>query len=266
MISPDKQRELRERFNPDGSLLRKAQLRMLEMLKFIDQVCKDNNLTYWIDSGTLLGAARHGGFIPWDDDVDIAMPMEDAEKFKQIMIHNNPSDEFVIQCHETDPGYYGVWPVLRDLKSEYIQDSHMHNRRKYRGLQVDIFPMNQKVNRILHRIVSIIINSIISNLLLKYPNIKVERLFRFATKSVIPLIRHLSVIKNKYYKMDYGVGFRTKRYLKNIYPLSSISFEGTLLNSPCNISEYLDDIYNDWHKIPDTKQIVTHKAKFMFLQ
>lgn len=265
MINPDKQRELRERFNPDGSLLRKAQLRMLEMLKFIDQVCKDNNLTYWIDSGTLLGAARHGGFIPWDDDVDIAMPMEDAEKFKQIMIHNNPSDEFVIQCHETDPGYYGVWPVLRDLKSEYIQDSHMHNRRKYRGLQVDIFPMNQKINKYFHRIAGILINYFISDSLQNNPHIKIDTRYTCITKFILPLLKKLSFIKNKYFMMDYGVGFRTKRYLDNIYPLTTISFEGIELNAPSNTAEYLTDIYNKWQNIPDIDKIVTHKVDFKFI-
>ena len=72
---------LREKYSPDGSTLRKAQLRMLEMLKFIDGVCKDNGIEYWIDYGTLLGAARHGGFIPWDDDTDICMTIDNLKKF-----------------------------------------------------------------------------------------------------------------------------------------------------------------------------------------
>ena len=56
--------ELRTQYNPDGSELRRAQLKMLDMLKFIDKVCQEHHITYWIESGTLLGAARHGGFIP----------------------------------------------------------------------------------------------------------------------------------------------------------------------------------------------------------
>ena len=74
---------LRCQYNPDGSLLRELQLRMLEILKCVDSICEKHNIRYWLSSGTLLGAVRHGGFIPWDDDIDILMPREDYEKFSR---------------------------------------------------------------------------------------------------------------------------------------------------------------------------------------
>ncbi len=73
MISESQQKYYREKYNPDGSRLRCLQLGMLEILKYIDKVCSENNISYWLSSGTCLGAVRHGGFIPWDDDVDIEM-------------------------------------------------------------------------------------------------------------------------------------------------------------------------------------------------
>lgn len=85
MITDTLQNELRERYNPDGSILRKQQLRMLEMLQYIDFVCKKHNIRYWLCSGTLLGAVRHGGFIPWDDDVDIEMLREDYKRLVRIL-------------------------------------------------------------------------------------------------------------------------------------------------------------------------------------
>ena len=108
-LTEELRRELKNKYNPDGSTLRKAQMRMVEMLKFIDKLCSDNNIDYWIDYGSLLGAVRHGGFIPWDDDMDIAMTWKDYKKFRKLMINNNPSDEFVLQCHKTDKGCYRVW-------------------------------------------------------------------------------------------------------------------------------------------------------------
>lgn len=83
MIDKKIQDELRIKYNPDGSDLRKAQLKMLELLKFLNKICTENNLTYWLDSGTLLGAVRHGGFIPWDDDIDVCMPYKDAVVLKK---------------------------------------------------------------------------------------------------------------------------------------------------------------------------------------
>ena len=76
---------LKERFNPEGSLLRRQQNRMTEMLVFIDGVCRKHNIKYWLCSGTLLGCIRHGGYIPWDDDLDIEMLREDYLKLLKVL-------------------------------------------------------------------------------------------------------------------------------------------------------------------------------------
>lgn len=76
----------------DGRL-REAQLKMLTMLEVIDSICLKHNLDYWLDAGTLLGAVRHQGFIPWDDDVDIAMPRASYENFYVLLLQ-----KFQILC------------------------------------------------------------------------------------------------------------------------------------------------------------------------
>ena len=85
-------------YNPNE--LRKIQLKKLEMLKDIVHCCEKNNLTYWLDSGTLLGAVRHKGFIPWDDDIDIAMPLEDAKTLNEIY----SSEDYEIRSTEIESG------------------------------------------------------------------------------------------------------------------------------------------------------------------
>ena len=67
------QEELRARFNPEGSPLRRQQMVMLEMVTVLDNICKKHDIPYFLYGGTLLGAFRHNGFIPWDDDLDVAM-------------------------------------------------------------------------------------------------------------------------------------------------------------------------------------------------
>ena len=270
MINPELQTRLRERFNPDGSSLRRAQLRMLQMLEFIDDVCKNNGIVYWLDSGTLLGAARHGGYIPWDDDTDICMSAEDYQKFKKIMLSQKLSDEFVLQCDETDNGFYSPWDVLRDLKSEYIQDSELHNKRKYRGLQVDIFYQDDRVYESVRKWMSFLYNKLILRVVAG-KSIKacafrpLLPLNYFLLKKVItPFLHLVHRKKNDYYRMPYGVCFKSIRYKKNIFPVGQIEFEGKMFNAPRNVDEYLKDIYGDWEKIPDVDEIQTHNVELKF--
>ena len=136
--------ELKAKYNPEGSLLRRVQLRMLDMLLYFDTVCKEQHISYRLDGGTVLGAVRHGGFIPWDDDLDVAI--DSKEDYKKILqyLKNHPHPQFVLQHKKTDKGFNNIWFTIRDLKSEYIhldEETAKHdNLRKYRGLQIDVFP------------------------------------------------------------------------------------------------------------------------------
>ena len=77
-------------YNPEGSTLRKAQMRMLEMLVEVDTICRKHNIPYWIDFGTLLGAVRHKGFIPWDDDMDISVYEKDYNRLREVLVKELP--------------------------------------------------------------------------------------------------------------------------------------------------------------------------------
>ena len=258
--------ELQEKYNPEGSNLRQAQLRMLEMLKFLDKICKQYNLTYWIDSGTLLGAARHQGFIPWDDDVDVCMPLEDAKQFQKIMLKNNPSKEFVLQCHKTDKCYFSTWFVLRDLKTEYLQNSYLHQIRRYRGLQVDIFTVENKSIKCFYQFAAFFQNRLINRVLFK-TNSKIVRLLYinpayYILQSLIPLFRVLSP-KRDFIRMPYGVVWKT-RELSDIYPVGRIEFEGGTFSCPHNVDNYLTSVYGNWRKIPSQDKIKTHNVQVVF--
>lgn len=271
MIDSNLQQELRGRYNPDGSNLRKAQLRMTEMLVFLDKVCAKYNLRYWLDSGTLLGACRHGGFIPWDDDTDVCMPIEDLHKLKKIMATEHLSDEFILQTPENDKNYMRIeWCVLRDLKSEYIQDSRFHHGLKYRGLQVDVFPLEIGVRKYFKKIVDIFKGKFIDRFVMSHKipykyGINIARFNRaILTHLAIPTFRLFDNKKSECYNMSYGLSFTSKRYLKNIYPLKKISFEGYMLNAPQNSDAYLTDLYGDWRKLPSPDEIHTHNAIIKF--
>ena len=87
-----------------NNAVREVQEKILEIMKYIDKVCRANGITYYIMGGTALGAVRHGGFIPWDDDLDIFMTPVEYEKFKSIMI-SQKQDKFVLQEWKTTRDY-----------------------------------------------------------------------------------------------------------------------------------------------------------------
>lgn len=276
MIDSKLQEELKKKYNPDGSVLRRAQLRMTEMLVFLDKVCTKYNLRYWLDSGTLLGAARHGGFIPWDDDTDVCMPMEDLRKLKKIMATEHLSDEFVLQTPENDKNYLRIeWCTLRDLKSEYVHEEYeickVDKELKYRGLQVDLFPMATGVNLNIKKLFNKLQNMMISKWLYKsnipFPvGIVLAKAGRNLLEAIIkPLLEKYQDPGTKdCYMATYGCPLVTRRYVKNIYPLRRISFEGHTFNAPNNPNAYLTDLYGDWNKIPEAEAIETHKAEIKF--
>lgn len=108
------------------------------MLMVIDNICRKYNIKYFADSGTLLGAARHQGFIPWDDDIDIIMPRPDYEKF-QILVGDELPEGYFFQSTYTDNRilYFGKVMDERTSAIEFPNSKNIHQ-----GIFVDIFPLD----------------------------------------------------------------------------------------------------------------------------
>ena len=113
-------------YNPDGSALRRDQLELLRMLKVVDEICKENHIQWWLSSGTLLGAARHKGFIPWDDDMDIVLLKKDYKKLEKILC-NYKSEEFVFHCFKTDADYVNCFGKFRKRHGSIQSSSHRYS-------------------------------------------------------------------------------------------------------------------------------------------
>lgn len=116
--------------------LREAQILMKTILRDIDKICRENNISYWIESGTMLGAKRHNGFIPWDDDIDIGMMRKDYERFLELAPSHLPDDLF-LQNAQLDSGVENSWSKVRHKYSKLIEE---YNAEYHEGLFVDIFP------------------------------------------------------------------------------------------------------------------------------
>ena len=124
----------------EGKDFRRLQLLELDMLIELDRVCKANNIRYQIAGGTLLGAVRHKGFIPWDDDADVVMLREEYEKFKKVSGQLAPEICF-LQDHTTDDKYRCGYGKLRRTGTEYIRLGQEHIKCKT-GVFIDVFPLD----------------------------------------------------------------------------------------------------------------------------
>ena len=123
-------------------LLRQLQQKELAILEEVDRICRENHLTYYLGEGTLLGAMRHKGFIPWDDDVDILMPMEDYKKFLRIA-PQLIAPHFSVQHYSLMEKCWSVFAKVRLLdNSEFYQES-LVGITEENGPYIDIFPLNK---------------------------------------------------------------------------------------------------------------------------
>ena len=130
---------------------RKMQLTELEMLVEFDRVCRKNDINYVLFGGSMLGAVRHQGYIPWDDDADIAMLREDYDRFKEHMHELDPGICF-FQDHDTDPEYRWGYGKLRRTGTKLIRVGQEHLKCKT-GIFVDVFAMDDIPRSVLGQII-----------------------------------------------------------------------------------------------------------------
>ncbi|MDE6578584.1 MAG: LicD family protein [Muribaculaceae bacterium] len=270
MIDAKLQDELRYKFNPEGSVLRRAQETMLSLLVFLDSVCRENNLSYWLDGGTLLGAVRHGGFIPWDDDTDVCMQRKDAMLLMDILGNKIHEGHIVLQNRKTEKNYpNSSWMTLRDTESRYIQDSYAHNRLKFQGLQLDIFIMEEGIPSYIKRFGSLLHNVLITSPLSNSHHIGFLRPLvnlnhRILDRITYPLLRKF---KNNKRILNYGIGspFSITYPAEIVFPLKELSFENKLFFCPNKPEDYLRIEYGNWEEIPSFENIGSHNAQIQFL-
>lgn len=255
--------DLRNTYNPDGSILRRAQLRMLDMLIYFDSVCKKIGVEYVLEGGNALGAIRHGGFIPWDDDVDVDMKWSDYKMVCKYLI-KHPHPQFVLQTPQTDSGFWGNWAVLRDTKSEYIQNSVIHNKRHFRGLQIDIFPMEYNCSPLLHRIAAKLYRW--NTLLINHSRCLTTIFYYIRHRLIHPFFRILDklLVKEKgYYMYCYGHGGKTKFPFDSLFPAKDLMYEGMVFKGPNNIDKYLKTFFHNYMDLPPKEDRNKHQASYL---
>lgn len=258
MIEEKIQAQLRAEFNPDGSDLRNSQLKMLDILKCVDRICKKHNIKYWLSSGSLLGAVRHGGFIPWDDDLDIEIFYKDKNKFIKACYKELPNN-YIIQHHKTDKLYCQNILKIRDKESYLLEKKKWNNNEydvkyTYNGYFIDVFTeeYSSKILILLSRIPLRIMA--IAQYKWKLSTNSLSLIY-YLNEFIYSILRFLSSINpfKKYLYHTYGSWFISKRLDSEILPTKEILFEGEYFSAPNNVDAYLTRIYGNYMELPKSK-------------
>lgn len=250
------------------SNVKSVQIKILEIMKFIDKICRENDIEYFIMGGTALGAVRHGGFIPWDDDLDIFMTPQNYQKFK-VCFEKLNSDNFVLQEWKTTPNYL-EYAKVRMNGTTFIEENFKDNRDMHHGIYVDIM--------ILHKVLE---NSFIQKLV--YYESKFVTLYALSQRNWKPKTKIqsliLSVLKilpckiltREFYKHIYKYDdlkdnfkfcywitpakFKNGLFDRSFFEKAvDIPFEDTYLLGSEKIKEYLQYRYGDYMKLPSIEQ------------
>ena len=251
--------------------LRTCQLKQLHILEEIDAICRRHDIEYWLDGGTLLGAVRHGGFIPWDDDIDIAMRKEDMHRFCEIA-HHELSDDLFLQTPENEPDVKEQIVKVRDLNSFYVEPSDNFSASYQKGLYVDIFPMEKypTISRTLAKSITLGVSKSWSILRKShyYSLRSFAEFFWFSAKYALCRLIWAIICKikpkdtymsNIILNNGYGIMHRQD----SIFPLKEIQFEGKTFLGPNNLDAYLKDLYKNYMEIPPVEKRQIHSIFIM---
>lgn len=235
-----------------------------EILDVVHRVCMNHGLKYSLVFGTLLGAVRHGGFIPWDDDIDIIMPRDDYERLISIWDQVAPQG-YLLQNKRTDPDFTQNFTKIRKDKTTFIQHEAEKAKKYHTGVFVDIFPADRVAPTKLSRKMQYFASAL--NLLCSrgYASGKTG-LIGMMEKIVLSLPKHVQL--NIYHLTErhiakWGKCLDTewyspctfnacKRYFSTdlFESISSIEFNGKKYSCVSDYDNMLKTTYGDYMKLP----------------
>lgn len=256
----------------DGRL-RQAQMKMLAMLEVVDTICQKHQLDYWLEGGTLLGAIRHQGFIPWDDDMDISMPRASFEAFLRIASEEFP-DHMWLQTAQTDTGYFNLAVPLkiRDKKSRFVEKHEQGNEPYQQGIFIDVFVYDTLPTRFIKRkIYKLLSKKALRLVKHQYTTVTMGNhaaLYQYLGQlipkrwldSLIQTIIHHSKHQDSLFT-GFGYDSVNSNLLKldDIYPLKRAPFEGGLFSIPQRYEVILTQLYGDYLSLPpEHERVMKH--------
>ena len=270
----------------EKSRLEKLQQVELEILSEVVRVCTENNLQYYLTGGTLLGAIRHKGFIPWDDDIDIAMPRKDYEKFIKCC-KSQLDNKYYLHHITTDKNYWLLFAKIRK-KNTYVDEFVTRNiKSDYKGISIDIFPLDnaEKQKGILQTCQAMIVKKLRTIILCRsgfdfgFSNRKTFALRLisygtsiFSTRSLVlfcdNLMKYNKNENSKYYINIASLYHHVKQTIlkSSYYPPVKVEFQKEMFNAPNDYKLFLRRIYGKKYMElpPESKRRAPHFVDVTF--
>lgn len=257
--------------------LKEAQKLMTEVLKEVHKICEKHNIKYFLDAGTLLGAVRHKGFIPWDDDLDIGMLREDYRKFLDVAKSELPKHLF-LQTFDNDKHYdiYQVPCKIRYNNTLFIQKVIAENPNMHNGIYIDILPYdNLPKSKFVYKVQRTISNNILKSfvrmrempekLTLKnkithaFYKIVVNTLENEGREKLFNKLIKWNDVNSDY--MAYGVDTPWDQYIykkEDFFEVTKLEFEGEYFYAPKNPDAILTQLYGDYMTLPKEEERQWH--------
>ena len=234
----------------------------LQILLDVTHFCDDNKINYFLSSGTLLGAVRHKGFIPWDDDIDISMPRKDFEKF--IQLSSKLPDKYVFQVTNICPNYPNMVAKVRKIGT-IMKEPAMSHLSIDHGIWIDIFPIDKVSNVKYLNIRARIIYLLTTVINYKLKVVKPVKATTKMTCYFLSLlgVRYLDKLRTFFMSLDehskgtYYTSFASNLgYIKLLFsseilfPFSKVEFEGHEFNAPAQPDIWLKNAYGNYMELP----------------
>lgn len=262
----------------DNKTLKHLQNLELMILKDFIKFCEKNNLTYYIYAGSLLGAVRHNGFIPWDDDLDVVMFRKDYEKFKKIFL-STPNDKYELLTNETSEDYFHLLSKLM-LKNTLFEEEWVNQVEFHVGINIDIFVLDDLANGKFKRFYQLK-KSFLYNKLLIMSKIKLEdlplltkvithfgyyilNLFKIKPKTINRrCLNFLKKYQDDNCKCVFDISATSDEYpqiyyKKDFNQIIKLKFENIEVNASKNYDSILKSLYGNYMDLPPKEKRYNH--------